>query len=284
MKLLTHLVIGCCLLSGCDALSARMRAKDGVKAYRAGQLPEAAKLFAEAASLAPNNASIQLNLGFAELGRFQAAPTSVTGQQAAKTAITAFQRYLQIVPNEERARSYLIQTFIDAGQYQAALEYFRPEIERTPPSGEALATVGSIAAKTGHFAEARDFYKKRVAAEPNNVDARLSLAVLLWDHLHTHPTLVGEERQKMADEGISELKEAMRIKPDAPNAYTYTTLLLAQRAQGASLEQKRADLLKAQQFAQQAQQKSATTKTTSKTTAKAKPAAKAAGKSTKGKR
>lgn len=275
MKLITHLVIAALMLSGCDALSARMRAKDGVKAYRAGQLEEASRLFKEAAELAPKHPAILLNHGFCELSRYQAAPQSVAGQQAVKTAIKAFEQYLQIVPNEERAKSYLIQTFIDAGQYEAAREYFQPELDKAPPSGEALATLGSIAAKTGHFEDARGYYKKRIAAEPNNVDARVSLAVLLWDHLHTHPATVGKDRTDLADDGLNELKEAIRLKPEAPNAYTYTTLLLAERAVGASLEQKRADLKQAQTFAAQAKQKSApTAKTAAKPTAAKKPAGK----------
>lgn len=224
-------------LHGCDALTARMRAADGAAAYRGGKI-DAAKLYGEAAQSAPRQPAIQLNLGFAELGIFQANPTSVAGQQAAKAAIAAFEQYLTLVPGEERARSYLIQTFIDAGQYEAALAYFKPEIERTPPSGEALATLSSIAAKTGHFAEAREWQHKRIAADPTNADARISLGVLLWDHLHTHPTIVGDERLQMADDGIASLKEAIRLKPNAPNAYTYTTLLFGERAVGQKLDQK----------------------------------------------
>jgi tetratricopeptide (TPR) repeat protein len=232
---------------GCHALQARMVAQDGVKAYHSGKIDEAAAMFAEAAELAPDNASIQINLGFAELGRFQAQPTTVKGQASAKKAITAFKHYLELRPEEERAQSYLVQTFVDAGQYDAAKEYFQTRVEKKDPV--ALATLGGIAAKTGRFEEARAWYERRVQAEPNNPEARLALGVLLWDHLHTHPSITGEDRTKLADAGIEALKESIRLAPNAPSAYSYTTMLLSERALAAKNDdEKRKDLEAAQRY------------------------------------
>src|SRR5262249_52364012 len=91
------------------------------------------------------------------------------------------------------------------------------------------------------------------AAEPDNADARLALGVLLWDHLHTHKEIEGATRAQMADEGIATLKDSIRLKPNSPNAYSYTTMLFAERALAAKDDsQKTADLKQAQKFFAQA--------------------------------
>jgi len=250
--LLTYCVFALGLL-GCDNIKARMLAQDGVKAYHAGKIDEAAKLFGEAAVLAPNNSSIQINLGFANLGRYQADPASKSGAKAAKTAIKAFQHYLTLRPGEERAKSYLVQTFVDANQYDAAKAYFAPAVDKPRPDPEALATLGIIASKCGKFDEARTWYSRRIQTEPRNADARLALGVLIWERLHTHIEITGEDRTKLADEGIAELKESIKLKPDSPNAYSYTTMLLSERALAATnVEQKRKDLEAAQKYFKQA--------------------------------
>ncbi len=143
--------------------------------------------------------------------------------------------------------------FVDAGQYDAAVDYFRAEVQRTPPNDEALAMLGNIAAKTGRFDEARQWYAQRITAQPDNADARLSLGVLLWDRLHTHHEIQGEARTQMADDGIATLKESIRLKPNSPNAYSYTTMLFSERSLAAKDdEQKKKDLLQAQTFFKQA--------------------------------
>jgi tetratricopeptide (TPR) repeat protein len=241
------------VLCGCDAVNARLRAKEGVAAYHGGDLPAAIAKLSEAAELAPNNPTLQIDLGFANLAQFQAQPASTEGAAAANQAIAAFERYLQLRPGEERARTYLVQTFVDSGQYDAAVAYFTPAVERTPPDGQALATLGNIASKNGKFAEARAWYEKRVAAEPANAEARLALGVLIWDHLHTHAQVTGSERTQLADSGIATLKEAMRLAPNSPNAYSYTTMLYSERAlAAASDEQKQKDLQQARSFFSQA--------------------------------
>lgn len=236
-----------------------MRAKEAAAAYHAGDLALATAKYTQAAALSPNSAPLQIDLGFANLALYQAAPTTPAGAEAATRAIAAFEHYLQLRPGEERARTYLVQTFVDSGQYDAAVAYFTPAIEKTPPDGEALAMLGNIAAKNGKFAEARGWYEKRVAAEPNNAEARLALGVLLWDHLHTHPQVVGAQRTALADAGIACLKEAMRLAPNSPNAYSYTTMLYSERAlAAASDEQKQKDLQQARVYFSQANNKAGT--------------------------
>ncbi len=238
---------------GCDSLKARRVASQAANLYHEGKLEEAIAKYEEAASFDPNIATIQLNLGFANLAMYQSNPKGKEGDDAANKAVAAFEAFLRLKPNDERGHQYLVQTFVDTSRYDAAVAYFQPQVQRNDP--EALNTLGIIASKTGRFAEAKDWYTKRVAADPNNSDACLAVGVLIWDYLHNHAEVVGDQRKALSDEGIKILQRAIDLAPKAPNPYTYTNLLYRERA-AADLtdDEKRPDLEKANEFFKKAMQ------------------------------
>jgi tetratricopeptide (TPR) repeat protein len=222
-----------------------MVAKDAADLYHEGKLQDAIAKYQEAAKFDPNIATIQLNLGFANLAVYQQDPKN--GDKAANAAVEAFENFLRLKPGDERGTQYLTQTFVDTARYDAAVQFFQPQVAKNDP--EALNTLGMIASKTGKFAEAKDWYSKRIAADPNNADARLALGVLLWDYLHNHIEVVAQQRKDLADEGIKVLAEAIRLTPRAPNPYTYTNLLYRERSNAdITDDEKRPDLEKANEF------------------------------------
>jgi tetratricopeptide (TPR) repeat protein len=261
-KFLPFAILTGVLVGGCDSLHARMLAQDAVNLYHKGQLNEAAEKFEQAEKLDPYIPAIQLDLGFANLALYQNDPKGPKGTAAATKSIIAFEKFLQLRPDEERARVYLIQTFIDTGRYDDAVAYFKPAVERNPPDGEALSTLGIIASKSGKYEEAKGWYEKRIAVEPNNADARLALGVLIWDYLHAHSEdLKGPDRIALADVAIDHLGNAIKHKPNAPAAYTYTNLAYRERSMGEPDDDgKRKDLEQAQKFFKKAQDLSKGTK------------------------
>jgi tetratricopeptide (TPR) repeat protein len=237
------------LATGCASLRARLIAQQGIELYRKQEYAAAAAKFAEAEKYDNRIPAIELNLGFANLSWYRAAPKSTEGEQAAQNAIGAFERYLELRPNDERARVFLVQTFVDTGRYDDAVAFFKPAVEREPPDPDALNTLGIIAAKTGRFDDAKVWYEKRIAAQPQNADARYALGVLLWDWLHQHQEETGEKRMQLCKAGIEQLAEAIRISPKNPNPYVYTNLLYREKAVGETNEdEKRIDFEEAIKF------------------------------------
>jgi tetratricopeptide (TPR) repeat protein len=237
------------LATSCASLRARLIAQQGIELYRKQEYAAAAAKFAEAEKFDSRIPAIELNLGFANLSWYRAAPKSTEGEQAAQNAIGAFQRYLQLRPNDERAKVFLVQTFVDTGKYEDAVGFFKSAVERDPPDPDALNTLGIIAAKTGRFEESMGWYEKRIAAQPENADARYSLGVLLWDWLHNHPEETGEKRMQLSKLGIEHLAQAIRISPNNPNPYVYTNLLYREKAVGETSEdEKRVDFEEANKF------------------------------------
>jgi tetratricopeptide (TPR) repeat protein len=230
-------------LAGCDTIRARSWAQDGVRAYREGNVEDATRDFETAQKLDPTIPTIWLNLGFASLSVFQLAPHSPAGAIAGARAISAFEKYLELRPGEERTTSYLVQTFVDTSRYDDAEKFFKPLVEKKPPDTQALATLGTIASKIGRFEDAARWYQKRIDAEADSGDARLALAVLLWDRLKTHPEVAGPMRVEMANRALAALAEARRLQPNSPNAFLYTNLVYRERANtGLGDDAKRADL------------------------------------------
>jgi tetratricopeptide (TPR) repeat protein len=248
-KIVCASIVACGLLgaSGCDSLRARKVAGEAATLYHEGKLDEAIAKYQEAAKFDPNIPTIQLNLGFANLAAYQQNPKGKEGDDAANRAVEAFEQFLRLKPGNERAQQYLVQTFVDTSRYDAAVQYFQPQVQKNDP--EALNTLGIIASKTGRFGEAKDWYSKRITADPNNADARVALGVLIWDYLHNHKEVVADQRKQLADEGIQILADAIKLTPKAPNPYTYTNLLYRERADAdITDDEKRPDLEKANEF------------------------------------
>ncbi len=238
---------------GCDTLKARKVASDAAKLYKDGKVEEAISKYQEAAKLDPEIATVQLNLGFANLALYQNNPKGKEGDDAANNAVSAFEAYLKLKPNDERGRQFLVQTFVDTSRYDAAVAFYQPQVAKNDP--EAFNMLGMIASKTGNFAAAKDWDGKRVDADPGNPDPKVSLCVLIWDYLHNHAEVVGDPRKTLADEGIGYCKKAIEQAPKAPNAYTYTNLLYRERAAAdVTDDEKRPDLEQANAYFKQAMQ------------------------------
>lgn len=246
--LLTSLAVAP-LLAGCESLQARLTAQQGVDLYHRQDYSGAAAKFAEAQKHDPRIPAIPLNLGMANLSLYRMAPNGTEAAKAASNAIVAFQDYLKLKPKDDRAKVLLVQTFVDTGKYDEAVAFFKPATESVPADPQALNTLAIIAAKTGRFDEAKGWYEKRITAEPENAEAHLALGVLTWNYLHDHTEVTGEKRLDLANQALKTLAEAVRLSPQAPNAYTYSNLVYREKALGESNDDdKRVDFEEANRF------------------------------------
>ena len=232
--------------SGCDTLRARHRANLGAALYKKGDFQGASYKYEQAAALDPSLDAVYLDLAFTYLQLYTQSPKSREGNRYGGLAVREFEAFLERRPSDDKARNYLVQTFVDTNRYEDAVAYFKPETERHPPSLEAIATLGQIAARTNRIEQALSWYELRVETHPDDPDGPYNLGVLLWDHLHAHLEVQGPSRIALADRGIVALKRAIALRPHDSNGYTYLNLLYRERAAGESDEAaKAADLSEA---------------------------------------
>jgi len=218
-------------ISGCDALSARRTAQEGVERYRAGKYEDALGHFDLAIAGEPDMATLHLNRGFTCLQLFKAGVKEEREKYGA-CAIEAFRTYQTLKSDDPRGRDYLLQSFVDTLRYADAESYFAADLAKTPPSSEAMALLGQIAAKRGDVDLAQKWCKKRAEATPKDPAAHQCLGTLVWDHLHRHPEITGDKRLAMADEGIAALTRSIDLAPEVPEPYTFANLLHRERALG----------------------------------------------------
>jgi tetratricopeptide (TPR) repeat protein len=215
----------------CEVVGARRDAQLGVEAYKAGRFEEAHERFTRALAVEADFPTTRLNQGFVCL-QLTKVGAPAKKDEYARCAIDAFRAYEKLVPADKRGRDYVLHTFADTLRYDDALAYFEPELARTPPSMEAMAVLGQIAAKKGDLENAKTWCKRRAEAAPSDPNAQACLGSLIWEHLHKKPTLPLAERVGLADEGIAAMKRAIELAPDVPDRYVFANLLHRERALG----------------------------------------------------
>jgi tetratricopeptide (TPR) repeat protein len=245
-------VLGLLVLSGCDTLGARFRAREGVDLYHQADYAGAARKFEEAGRLDPALAVLPLNAGTSNLALFRSlGGKTPEGQSAASKAIASYERYLGLKPHDERVKAALVQTFVETSRYEDAVAFFRGPVEKNDV--EALSVLATVATKCGKSDEAQSWHQKRIDAAPNKPEGYVALGVFLWQELHDHADWPQEKRKPKAELAIAKLKKAIELQPAAPNAYTYVNLLYRELSLSEpSDEAKRKDLEEANKYFQMA--------------------------------
>lgn len=243
-------ILALATMTGCDTLSARFTAREGADLYHEKKFAEAAAKFDTAVRQDPKLPVLRLNQGTCYLEHFRAAGAKTPeGQKAADNAITAYEKYLEMKPADDRVKGALIQTFVETARYDAAVSFFRPQTEKSPPDIEALTTLATIASKTSKPDEAEKWFQKRIDASQNKPEGYLAYGVYLWQDLHDHADWPHDKRLPKAQKALDLLKKVIELQPNAPNGYSYTNLVYREMAASdPSEDNKKKDLEEAARF------------------------------------
>jgi len=230
----TLLVIGVGVVllaaTGCDKLKSRDALNHGVQAYKAAKYTDAVEYFKTAVRLDPTNSNGRLYLATAYMSQWIPGAQSPENLQLAKEAKDEFGKVLESKPNDTTALASL-----------ASLSY-----------QEALG-MPDLDSKLKKLDEAKEWYLKLVAADPQNKEGYYSLAVIDWAKwyptwikaradLGMKPEEPGPLKDKkvkaelqsqympVLDDGIKNLQKAMDIDPQYDDAMAYMNLLIREKA------------------------------------------------------
>ena len=218
--------------TGCQEIRARQHIKSGNDYYRKGEYKLAVASFKKAEAIRPDIVQVHLHQAYAHLSLFIPGDTTPPNQQEAKEAIDAFNRYLALRPADEKTRQIMIQTLIDSGRYDDALNFFKAKLDKNPKDLEAIKALGVISSKAGRFEDGLKWYERRAEVTPTDPEAFYAIGTLCWERLYQRSDKAGEARLAVADRGIAALKKAMDLKPKYVEAITYVNLLYRERALG----------------------------------------------------
>ena len=160
----------------------------------------------------PSDAEIkkQLNLAVAEL------------EDAKKTdntpLLTSAQKQVDELQIKDQTRKLMTQLWLDAEQYQKALDYWESLLQDRPNDPEIMGNLAGINLKSGDWKKSIEWYNK-VADVTNDPSSKVAeyqfIGNVAWAKLNSR-TLIGTDAIELADRGIGALQRAAEIQPKNP--------------------------------------------------------------------
>jgi len=224
-RVLTILAVLLALLSavGCEKLRARDQLNKGVQSYKNARYEEAIEHFKNAVQLDPSliNARLYLATAYAQ----------------------------QYIPGADSP---------DNNKYaEQAIEEFKNVLAANPPKEQQIHSLKGIASlyfNMKKMDQAKEYYAKVAALDPNDPEVYYSIAVIDWTQayqprlearakLGLKPTDEIKDKKVCADllkaisanqavveDGIAKLQKAIELRPDYDDAMAYLNLMYRERA------------------------------------------------------
>lgn len=229
------IALSCTLLltAACTELRARQAVKDGNKLYKEGNYETSIVKFKEAIEQAPELEIAHHNLALAHLKMFQPGLDTPDNLDHARQAVEHIKAYLEVEPQEQKVIDLLIKTYVEAGDFDGAIAYWKTVLDRKPGDPAALGELAKINERALRFDEALHWHQQRVdtaASDDDKVNSLFSIANLQYRRLLEGKEIVGLERAQMVDIGIAALQQAMALQPDNEQFYSILDVLYQQRA------------------------------------------------------
>jgi tetratricopeptide (TPR) repeat protein len=239
--------------TGCDKLRSRDALNHGVQAYKGAHYTEAVDYFKTAVQLDPENTMPRLYLATAYMSQYIPGAVSPENVQLADRAKSEFMKVLEKNPSDTTALASL-----------ASLSY------------QQAQSMPDLDQKLKKLDDAKEWYLKLIAADPQNKEGFYSLAVIDWvkwysawmrarADLGLKPEEPGPLKDKkvkedlqtqysaVIDDGIKNLQKALDIDPNYDDAMAYMNLLVREKADlDDSADQYKADIDTADKWVQKA--------------------------------
>jgi len=215
--------------SGCDKLRARDKLNKGVNAYKAAQFDVAIDDFKTAKDLDPTLTNAQLYLATAYASQYIPGAPSPENVRNGDAAVKEFQDILSNDPNNLSAIDgigsilyNMAGTPFDASKMAESKTFHEKHIQLQPSDPEPYYWVGVIDWSLAYRGnkDLRDGYND-TAKKPLKEGDPMPPPVA---------TQFGTKYGQTVDEGITDLKKAIELKPDYDDAMAYLNLLYRQKA------------------------------------------------------
>lgn len=214
---------------GCDRLRARDKLNKGVNAYKNAQFDVAIDDFKTAKELDPTLTNAQLYLATAYASQYIPGAPSPENVRNGEQAVKEFQDILQTDPNNLSAIDgigsvlyNMAGTPFDEMKLEQSKTYHEKHIQLSPNDPEPYYWIGVIDWSLSYHGnkDMRDEYNDKAKKTVKEGDPM-------------PPTVVPQFASKYGqtvDEGITDLKKAIELKPDYDDAMAYLNLLYRQKA------------------------------------------------------
>ena len=216
---LSFLIAAVCLLNvGCgkfDEMKARRAVNEGNAEYGEQNYDKAAKKFEEAISIAPYLEIAHHNLGITYSRMFKAGIETPENKAIATKATDQLGWWLQKHPDDSKIRKLITQLWLEAGEYEKALAFWKNEHIRDPKSRDVLQIIAGIYLKSQDWRSAIEWYRKDVEAAPDTgarVAALNSIVNVCFNKLLSgRDKIFGAERAEIAEIGLQAAEDGIKL-------------------------------------------------------------------------
>jgi Tfp pilus assembly protein PilF len=203
--------------TGCQKLKARDELNKGVTAFKSGQYPVAVEHFKGAIEADPTLTNARLYLATAYASQYVPGADSESNTQVGEQAIAEFQKVLQGDASNVGSISGIASLYFQMKKFDEAKEYYRKHVALDPQNAEAFYSIGVI--NWTQTYQPRMELKKKLNLRPDEPikDAKERAALR-------------DKNLGLVDEGMQMLDKAMAARADYDDAMAYQNLLLREKA------------------------------------------------------
>jgi tetratricopeptide (TPR) repeat protein len=221
-------------LAGCQELSARRLVQKGNEEYGEQHYEAAAAKFEAAIKKAPDLQIAHHNLGITYSRMFKPGVETDENRAIASKAAEQFAYWLDKHPNDTKIRKLLTGIWLDAGEYQKALDFWKKEHDKDPKAQDVIELIAGIYNKSGDWRSAIEWYYKDVEAA-KDVDGKVlayqSVTNLTFARLFSgRDKLFGVDRTELAEIGLAAAGEALKLDSKSIPMWGISTGLWNNRA------------------------------------------------------
>ncbi len=206
------------MVTGCSKLKARDQLIKGVQAYKNAKFEEAIDHFQQAENLDPQlaNAPLYLATAYAQ----QVVPDANTPENTknAQLAVSSYQKVLAKDPNDLTALKGIAAVYLNTGKTDQAKEWQRKVTAVDPNDPVAHYTIGVVDWRLAY----------RNAIQARNALGLQDNGDMIKDKAAC--AKLAEQNGSLVNEGITELTQAINLRPAYDDAMSYLSLLYRRKA------------------------------------------------------
>ena len=218
------------LLGGCQKVRARVEMKKGNAMYAEEAYREALTQYQKGLELDPSATFAWRSVGLSALALYRPGDNSKANREMGQLAIEGFENYLEDYPEDEKIRDYLISTYVNSKKYDQALAYLEKQSQENPDDANIQASRVRLLIQAERLPQAIQLANQLPRGQAK-AESLYSVGVTIWDKsFHQGDTMSVEEREKLIDQGLAGMAQALQINPEYFEAMVYNNLLLREKA------------------------------------------------------
>lgn len=218
----------CLALAGCEKFEARTAFKQANVSYKNENYREAIAGYERGLRLDPSAKKVWRSLGLAALAVYRPGDASKQNLEYAQTALDAFEKYAAAFPDDPKVQDYILTILMGSERYEDALKRLRENARKNPNDKPTLQAITSILTKQKKLDEA-DQFVRGLGARADSINY-YTVGVAAWDMAYHDPMIPNEERMRIVDLGIEDLRKSVQMTPESFDSNVYLNLILREKA------------------------------------------------------